>query len=57
MVITIRHFRNFGDVECEDIQPRILYSDIYTVYADQGRDNELFLIQAHLLFWQSPCYM
>ena len=32
VVITIRYFRNVGDVECEDIQPRILYRDIYTVY-------------------------
>ena len=32
MVFTIRYFRIFGDVECEDFQSRILYKDIYTVY-------------------------
>jgi hypothetical protein len=41
VVITMGYFRNFGHVECEDIQPGILYSDIYTIYADRGRDNEL----------------
>ena len=41
VVIAVRCIRNFGDAECEDIQPGTLYSDIYTLYADRGRDNEI----------------
>ena len=52
-LILVESFRTYGDAECGDTEPGIIYKNICILCADEGRDNKqkaLYCLLGRLLY-------